>query len=417
MLEEADCDVLILLDCCAAASSAGGSSNTITELIAACGFESYAPGVGEHSFTRSLIEELKYYGQRPDLISTAFLHNKVLARTKKSWNPRYAVDGTHERRRTPIHVHLADKSMQRCINLSPLPPVLTHQVPPLPELPGTTPSSSTEESTKESDNSGIDSTSQSSLSEVWPDPQHDSPKVLISIALEEGQPLSAAEWFDWLLSFPAKAKCIHLESIYKSDSTLMLLSLPVAVWDMLPRDPAISFISFVKSQNLLFPKNRPKGLAIALKRILDREIRISRKMARHRDIESTRTSFPKTESAPSTTGWELGEIRHAIDSLSQPSTARTHIPTEADFSPPIDLLGLSHVHQPEHGDDNHWTHTLVSSEPENFKSGQSIQNSSPSKPIVPESSEHPHNRREPPSEPNKSSRLGKFLPQRWKRES
>ncbi|KAL8962147.1 MAG: hypothetical protein Q9193_001414, partial [Seirophora villosa] len=93
MLEEADSDVLILLDCCAAGSSAGGSGKGINQMIAACGFESFAPGVGEHSFTRALIEELKYYELRGP-ISTALLHNKILARAKKAWNPRYASDGT-----------------------------------------------------------------------------------------------------------------------------------------------------------------------------------------------------------------------------------------------------------------------------------------------------------------------------------
>ncbi|KAL9004727.1 MAG: hypothetical protein Q9188_002454 [Gyalolechia gomerana] len=254
-LEEADSDVLILLDCCAAASSAGGSGNGITELIAACGFEDFAPGVGEHSFTRSLIEELRYYGQRPGPISTAFLHNKVLARAKKSWNPRYVSNGTQERRKTPIHIHLADRSKQRCIELTPLifPPELrdphsrrssnTHSL-----APSTTPS----EEDEMSDPSG---SSQTSLSEVWPDPEHTSPKVLISVALEEDQSLRTEEVLDWLKSFPAFAKCVHIESVYKSDSTLLLLSLPVAVWDLLPNDPAISFVAFVRSDNLLDPRS------------------------------------------------------------------------------------------------------------------------------------------------------------------
>ena len=59
MLEQAASDVLILLDCCAAASSAADAGKGVTELLAACGFETWAPGVGEHSFTRSLIDELK----------------------------------------------------------------------------------------------------------------------------------------------------------------------------------------------------------------------------------------------------------------------------------------------------------------------------------------------------------------------
>lgn len=250
-LEEADSDVLILLDCCAAASSAGGSGNGVTELIAACGFEAYAPGVGEHSFTRSLIEELKYYGQRPGPISTAFLHNKVLARAKNSWNPRYVSNGTQERRKTPIHIHLADRSKQRCIELTPLkfPPKLRDFFSlRLSDTQFFTPSSSPSEDTEMLDPSR---SSQTSLDEVWPDPEHNSPKVLISVALEEDQFLRTEDWLDYLKSVPALAKSVRIESVFKSDSILLLLSLPVAIWDMLPKDPAISFVAFVKSGNFL----------------------------------------------------------------------------------------------------------------------------------------------------------------------
>lgn len=81
MLEEADCDVLILLDCCVAASSTAETGNGVTELVAACGFETWPPGVSEHTFTRSLIDKLRYCRAGPSL-SAALLQNKVLSRTK-----------------------------------------------------------------------------------------------------------------------------------------------------------------------------------------------------------------------------------------------------------------------------------------------------------------------------------------------
>ena len=77
------------------------------------------------------------------------------------------------------------------------------------------------------------------------------PRVLISVALEQEQILRTEDWIDWLKSFPALAHWIHLESAYVSDSNLLLISLPVVLWDMLPKHPAISFISFVRSRNLL----------------------------------------------------------------------------------------------------------------------------------------------------------------------
>ena len=42
-----------------------------------------------------------------------------------------------------------------------------------------------------------------------------------------------------------------MEGVYRSYSTLVLLSIPVATWDMLPDNPAVNFIGFVISDNLL----------------------------------------------------------------------------------------------------------------------------------------------------------------------
>lgn len=264
-LGQADSDVLILLDCCAAASSAGSPSKGHTEIIGACGFETDAPGVGDHSFTRSLIEELRYYGKHRRPISTAFLFSKILTRAKDSWNPRFERNADFERRRTPIHTHLADRSKQRCIELTPRPPF----PPPLGHLPGlaTSPSQpssvvqSSATSTLPSDDVDMSDPAESNpsqSSETVIESQQLWPRVLISVALEQTQILRTEDWIEWLQSFPALAQWIHIESAYISDSNLLLFSLPVALWDMLPKDPAISFVSFVRSRNLL----RSKGLPI-----------------------------------------------------------------------------------------------------------------------------------------------------------
>ncbi|KAL9040643.1 MAG: hypothetical protein Q9180_001785, partial [Flavoplaca navasiana] len=263
-LGQADSDVLILLDCCAAASSVGSPSKGHTEVIGACGFESDSPGVGDHSFTRSLIEELRYYGERSRPVTTAFLFSKILARAKNSWNPRYERNADFERRRTPIHTHLADRSKQRCIELTPMLPLpppwglsqgcdtSPPQVSPLTQSPAT--STLPPEDVDMSDLADP-TPGESSVTSI--ESQQLLPRVLVSVALEQEQILRTEDWTEWLRSFPALAKWIHIEGAYKSDSNLLLFSLPVALWDMLPKDPAISFVSFVRSRNLLTPKILP----------------------------------------------------------------------------------------------------------------------------------------------------------------
>lgn len=64
-------------------------------------------------------------------------------------------------------------------------------------------------------------------------------------------------WVDWIRSVPALVKYAKVEGTYKSGSTLLVLFIPVAVWDLLPKDPAISSIGFIKSSNLLYNNPTP----------------------------------------------------------------------------------------------------------------------------------------------------------------
>ncbi len=54
-----------------------------------------------------------------------------------------------------------------------------------------------------------------------------------------------------LSEFPALVKYAKVEGIYKSFSTLLMLSIPVAIWDMLPDHPACAFVGYTTSPNLL----------------------------------------------------------------------------------------------------------------------------------------------------------------------
>jgi len=270
MLEEAQSDVLVLLDCCAAASSATGAGSGITEVIAACGFETWAPGVGPHSFTRILTEELKYLC-RTAPFSTALLHNVVLSRVKY-WKPRYGTSASdQERRKTPIYIVLSNESKQRSIEIAPIPArgstagVCTMSQDKLASR------ASSITSSRLSDRGNSRRPSQSSklsIDEVWPDKKFRCPKVLISVALEEEQWLLTQQWQDWLRSIPGLVRFANVEGVYGSDSTLLLLSVPVAVWDLLPANPAIKFVGFARTREMTnsFPSVRTeiKGTAASL---------------------------------------------------------------------------------------------------------------------------------------------------------
>ena len=272
MFEQATSDVVLLLDCCAAASSTGEAGGSLTELIAACGFENEAPGVGEHSFTRSLIEELRGWNHH-SIMSVAKLHSEVLARIKH-WKPRYASNGNCERRNTPVYVLLANEGKPRSIELTPLKHCNMSNLDTSSTGPLHTPENSDEdvEMSEVSDGNITPSSHLSdSLTALSPGARY--PKVMISVALEEDQVLHTRDWCEWLKSVPAIVKFARVEGIYKSDSTLLIMTIPVVIWDLIPPDPAIKFLGFVKSDNLLkcseIPDSEATNLQTSQHSVLD----------------------------------------------------------------------------------------------------------------------------------------------------
>lgn len=82
------------------------------------------------------------------------------------------------------------------------------------------------------------------------EPSEDKPHVMISLALEEDQRLDINAWEQWLGAFPALAKYVKVQGVFKSHSTMLLVSMPVMIWDLLPEDQAVSFVAFIRSNNL-----------------------------------------------------------------------------------------------------------------------------------------------------------------------
>ena len=236
-LEQAESDVLILLDCCAAVSSTGGSGNGVTEVIAACGSETWAPPFGEHAFTRSLIDTLGDWEGRQPPLSRAVIHSEILSKIK-SWNPKDHNPTHHqrteaaERRKIPIHIRVPNHDNERSIVLSPM-----KSAPELSAEPTLSPLAE-----------------HNTFKEVCGQPKDHCPTVLISLALEDDQRLATSGWAEWLQSAPGLMKYGHVEGVFKSGSILVLLTLPVAIWDLLPNDPAVNFISFVTSRELMKEK-------------------------------------------------------------------------------------------------------------------------------------------------------------------
>jgi hypothetical protein len=73
----------------------------------------------------------------------------------------------------------------------------------------------------------------------------------MSVALEKEQTLDLKAFENWVKQFPALAKYASIQGIYQSYSTLVLLAVPVVIWNLLPENPACNFVGYAASENLI----------------------------------------------------------------------------------------------------------------------------------------------------------------------
>ena len=248
MFEEADADVVLLYDCCNSAATTASSSfrgnKGVTEAISACGYETSAPEVGEHSFSNALTEILAATCKGPPF-SIAELHSRVLNRLK-CWAPCLVKDGDGkfkqdhagrlqiecQPRRTPIYSILCESEPRRSILLSP--------------LRQSNHSSATPETSSESHLlfEGSRRRGKQPLQKGI-----ECPQILLTVRLEEDA-LDVQSWKEFLRQLPVEGKDIKIEGLYRSFSTLLLLRLPVTIWDLLPDHPAYGFVGFISGENV-----------------------------------------------------------------------------------------------------------------------------------------------------------------------
>lgn len=244
-VDDASPDVLFLYDTCHSANGHGSveSSRSAIALLAACGFESVAAEIGPHSFTYALIQELSEAARQQKAVSVPQLHSSLLNRLHLQRQEvllqkrdgkiciRTTNDGIplfeHPVWRTPIYIQLSQNTRPRPIMLAPLPKKSILTIEPDFIVLNAQPASN--------DTCGIP---EQRL------PEQRRMHVLLRVSLAEDS-FNIEEFKDWICEAPEPAKEIKIIHTMPSCSTLLLLQMPVELWDMLPASPAISFVGFV----------------------------------------------------------------------------------------------------------------------------------------------------------------------------
>lgn len=231
------------------------------------------PKVGEHSFSNALAEVLAA-ASKAKPFSVAELHARILNRLK-CWTSSFVKDNHGKRkedpagklqyerqpRRTPIYSILCETQPRRSILVAPLKPLNIG-----PEECSHPSSSSYNGSANITTGGpspervvGLENRVKKRKRPV--DEVIEYPQVLLAVRLDKHE-LDLDAWKECLLrQLPPDAKEIKIERIFGSFSTLLLLRMPVAIWDVLPEHAAYSFIGFVITENQAVAKPNPVKLA------------------------------------------------------------------------------------------------------------------------------------------------------------
>jgi hypothetical protein len=270
ILEEAQSDVLLLLDCCNAGTANTNEGEGVTELISACAWNSTANGVGPYSFTNALVIELQDLAKKPSF-STGELYSNIFSRIQG----RMPENGM-ERHPAPVHLVLTnDTQFPRSIQLSKR---------LMPEIVSKACSESTNLSVQSNDNavdleeegsSRIRGSAMSTLTSscesgtqigMQMEGHHEPscgdkvPRLAFAIRLRDNfqvGELSTDLFLEWLRNIPTIADQVKVEAGFDSFSSLLIVSIPLSISGYLPPDRAVISLGPINSSNLI--PNSPRS--------------------------------------------------------------------------------------------------------------------------------------------------------------
>ena len=238
LLETAVPHVLIILDCCFAAAAARDTTEgTTKEILAACGRESPTLGVGQRSFTSALIEEMQAFDGAP--FTATMLHSRLVT---MRWRLAF----------TPIYALLSERG-GNSITICPLLNAGVSARPDsqlLAELEATDHSQEGQASMIADDSPSLQ-TSQKQTVDT---------RVLLSVSVVQDAIHDVSHWVSWLTTaapWDITKVDVKVESIFRSHSTLVIVSIPTYAWSRLPERPAYRFVGFIRSADIFQVAKNP----------------------------------------------------------------------------------------------------------------------------------------------------------------
>jgi hypothetical protein len=245
LLEDSQCDILLLLDCCAVSDAPTAGSNGVKQAIAAYGRDNTAPEPGARTFTFNLIDALHKLSLGPPF-SVQRLHEEIISQRHQRLEHPALTNGSSSKsspafERLPVTFTLTPGPL-KTINLAPLAPVQ----PMKSQITSPLGSPDGETHGQRRGNGEHSSPSNSNAELIF-----EELRALISIGFNGEPSHEMASFKHWLNSTPATAAKVTVEGMFQGPPTVMLISMPIAVYNAIAREGMCVLVGYIKSHNML----------------------------------------------------------------------------------------------------------------------------------------------------------------------
>ncbi|KAF4629681.1 hypothetical protein G7Y89_g8464 [Cudoniella acicularis] len=376
LLEDAQSDILLLLDTCAVADAPTAGNHGVKQVIAAYTPDQIARDPGSRSFTYNLVEALTQLGSgRPfsiqrlheEIISQK--HNKFVMQQTPLTNGAGKAAAAHER--LPVCFSLTPGTLQS-ITLSPLglQPGGSHIGSPM----GSPDNEAQVARNNHEAQHGIKVNSNSDLT-------FEEMRALVCTTFLGEPSQDMASFKQWLHNTPLAASKIAVEGMFHGPPTVLLVSMPIAVWNVVAADRTCAFLGYVNSHNMsteyqhLVGGISPIGKAATFKELEDGKILLEAReaaastpvMLRHDTMQQNSIRHQDTIRQDSRTIGTSSTLAQTIYQEPGPSTIPDHKDDVEDsvemHEAAEQLKALSHVRHVSHDNlTNERNHSHIPSE-------------------------------------------------------
>ncbi|KAK2043241.1 hypothetical protein LZ31DRAFT_585395 [Colletotrichum somersetense] len=242
LFEDAQSDILLLLDSCSLRDVPVSGSHGTKQVIAACGPEQNPRDIAGKSFTYHLIEALHKLSTAGRPFSVPRLHEEVVQLRQQESSQ--AVKLTNGASKTPP----PSTQLPICFTLTPG----KGQILSLGPL-------STWSLTQQSPHNGADGDAQARISredqlidpESVTDLRFDEARVLVCTTFVGDASPDMSFFNSWLHNTPPLAAKIEVEGMFLGPPTMLLISMPHSIWNVVQHDKVCCFLGYITSHNMI----------------------------------------------------------------------------------------------------------------------------------------------------------------------